>query len=258
MQKNLPKYAPDWIATTPVWSFASQAGDHLPGLRRPAHAAVVRQPARRRVPRAAVPDRRRIAHLPGARPRPAGGRRLRATSWRPPRSVRQALADSGLAGRAQDQRRPRACTSMVPLADGTSGRRRRRGHPRARRPGRARRSRRRRPPRTSRRSGRGRSSSTPPAPDGATVVAAYSPRIRPGVPVSFPVDWDDARLGVTPADFTVRTAARAARRRRSRGATRMPAPQALPADLVEEGHTIPVARVVAMHEGKRRKRAAGG
>ena len=31
--------------------------------------------------------------------------------------------------------------------------------------------------------------------------------------------------------------------------------QALSADLVEEGRAIPVARVVAMHEGKRRKRA---
>ena len=40
---------------------------------------------------------------------------------------------------------------------------------------------------------------------GATVVAAYSPRIRPGVPVSFPVAWD-ALDEVTPADFTVRTA----------------------------------------------------
>src|SRR5690606_29367074 len=40
----------------------------------------------------------------------------------------------------------------------------------------------------------------------ATVVAAYSPRIRPGTPVSFPVPWDD--LGaVAPADFTVRNAA---------------------------------------------------
>ena len=37
---------------------------------------------------------------------------------------------------------------------------------------------------------------------------------------------------------------------------RMPEPRRLPTDLVEEGHTIPVARVVAMHEGKRRKRAA--
>ena len=35
----------------------------------------------------------------------------------------------------------------------------------------------------------------------------------------------------------------------------LPAPQELPADLVAEGHEIPVARVQAMHEGKRRKRA---
>jgi hypothetical protein len=32
----------------------------------------------------------------------------------------------------------------------------------------------------------------------------------------------------------------------------MPEPQVLPADLVAEGHDIPIARVVAMHEGKRR------
>ena len=35
----------------------------------------------------------------------------------------------------------------------------------------------------------------------------------------------------------------------------LPEPQQLPADLVAEGHTIPVARVAAMHEGKRRARA---
>src|SRR5689334_7779797 len=40
---------------------------------------------------------------------------------------------------------------------------------------------------------------------GATVVAAYSPRVRPGVPVSFPVGWGDLDA-VTPADFTVHTA----------------------------------------------------
>ena len=41
-------------------------------------------------------------------------------------------------------------------------------------------------------------------------------------------------------------------------AEHMPPPQALSADLIAEGHAIPVARVQAMHEGKRRKRAAGG
>jgi bifunctional non-homologous end joining protein LigD len=38
----------------------------------------------------------------------------------------------------------------------------------------------------------------------------------------------------------------------------MPAPQPLPPDLVEEGRAIPVARVQAMHEGKRRARARRG
>jgi bifunctional non-homologous end joining protein LigD len=42
---------------------------------------------------------------------------------------------------------------------------------------------------------------------GATVVAAYSPRVRPGTPVSFPVDWADLD-DVEPGDFTVHTALR--------------------------------------------------
>ncbi len=41
----------------------------------------------------------------------------------------------------------------------------------------------------------------------------------------------------------------------SRGLESMPPPQRLPADLIEFGRTIPVARVAAMHEGKRRARA---
>ena len=40
---------------------------------------------------------------------------------------------------------------------------------------------------------------------GATVIAAYSPRVRPGVPVSFPVGWDELD-DITPGDFTVHTA----------------------------------------------------
>lgn len=89
---------------------------------------------------------------------------------------------------------------------------------------------------------------------GATVVAAYSPRLRPGLPVSFPVSWPDLER-VVPADFPM-----------SRvpdllgdddpWARLMPSPQTLPADLVAQGREIPIARVAAMHEGKRRKRAA--
>lgn len=88
---------------------------------------------------------------------------------------------------------------------------------------------------------------------GATVAAAYSPRLRPGMPVSFPVDWADLD-SVTPADFTVHTAV-GLLGDRNPWAEHLPAPQRLPEDLIEEGKAIPVARVVAMHEGKRRKRA---
>jgi bifunctional non-homologous end joining protein LigD len=88
---------------------------------------------------------------------------------------------------------------------------------------------------------------------GATVAAAYSPRIRPGTPVSFPVAWEQLDQ-VTPGDFTVHTAARLI----GDGdpwAGQMPAPQQLSAGQIEEGRAIPVARVQAMHEGKRRARA---
>ena len=93
-----------------------------------------------------------------------------------------------------------------------------------------------------------------------TVVAAYSPRVRPGLPVSAPVAWeglDDVR----PGDVTVTTAAERLGDT-DLWAASLPAPQELPADLIAEGHTIPIARVAAMHEGRRRKRAereaAGG
>lgn len=87
---------------------------------------------------------------------------------------------------------------------------------------------------------------------GATVVAAYSPRVRPGTPVSFPLRWEDLE-DAHPADFTIKTAAEQIARR-DLWSDLMPPPQALPADLVEEGRAIPVARVQAMHEGKRRAR----
>jgi bifunctional non-homologous end joining protein LigD len=87
---------------------------------------------------------------------------------------------------------------------------------------------------------------------GATVAAAYSPRVRPGTPVSFPVSWADL-AEVQPADFTVHTAVDMLGGR-DPWADSLPGPQRLPADLVAEGHAIPIARVAAMHEGKRRAR----
>ena len=88
----------------------------------------------------------------------------------------------------------------------------------------------------------------------STIVAAYSPRLRPGLPVSTPVAWD-ALPDVRPGDVTVTTAAERIGDADPCQAA-LPEPQQLPGDLVAEGHTIPVARVAAMHEGKRRKRAA--
>ena len=88
---------------------------------------------------------------------------------------------------------------------------------------------------------------------GATVVAVYSPRARPGLPVSFPVAWSDLDT-VQPADFVLREALRLLGDA-DPWAESQPAPQELPADLIEHGRTIPIARVQAMHEGKRRARA---
>jgi DNA primase len=87
---------------------------------------------------------------------------------------------------------------------------------------------------------------------GATVVSAYSPRLRPGVPVSFPLPWDELDR-TAPGEHTLHTALEQLAGR-DRWAELLPAPQALPADLVEEGHQIPIARVQAMHAALRRRR----
>jgi len=80
--------------------------------------------------------------------------------------------------------------------------------------------------------------------------------VRPGAPVSFPLAWDELER-VTPGEFTVHTAARLLAGA-DPWADRMPEPQRLDPGLVEEGRAIPVARVQAMHEGKRRARAKRG
>ncbi len=88
---------------------------------------------------------------------------------------------------------------------------------------------------------------------GATVVSAYSPRIRPGVPVSFPLDWDEVGR-VSPGDFTIHNAAQLAAERPT-WLDLLPKAQRLPARLVEAGAAISLGRVQAMHEGRRRARA---
>jgi bifunctional non-homologous end joining protein LigD len=90
---------------------------------------------------------------------------------------------------------------------------------------------------------------------GATVVAAYSPRVRANVPVSFPLSWEELDQ-VAPTDFTIDTAPKLASERPS-WTTLLPKPQRLPASLVDAGGAIQLGRVQAMHEGRRRARATG-
>ena len=65
--------------------------------------------------------------------------------------------------------------------------------------------------------------------------------------------WDDLDA-VQPSDFTIHTALDHLGDT-DPWAALMPAPQRVNAALIEEGHTIPVGRVQAMHEGKRRAKA---
>ena len=71
--------------------------------------------------------------------------------------------------------------------------------------------------------------------------------------MSFPVAWPDLDR-VVPTDFTLHTAIDALAGS-DPWADTMPEPQRLPSELIKQGHTIPVARVAAMHEGKRRAKA---
>ena len=91
---------------------------------------------------------------------------------------------------------------------------------------------------------------------GATVAAAYGPRVRPGTPVSFPVRWEELDA-ISPGDYTIRTVPDRLGDR-DPWAELMPRPQRLPGALIAEGRAIPTARVQAMHEGRRRAREGRG
>ena len=84
-------------------------------------------------------------------------------------------------------------------------------------------------------------------------VELHPALVRAGVPVSFPLEWDE--LGqVAPTDFTIHTAAQMASERPP-WTSLLPRPQRLPARLVDAGRAIPLGRLQAMHEGRRRARA---
>lgn len=254
MQKNMPKYAPAWVRTVPVWAAASKrevhyvvcddrrtllwlanqrAVEYHPSLglaadpRRPTHLVLDLDPPEEGDFSAVVA----VAHL-----------------------VRQALADSGLAGAVKTSG-AKGIHVFVPLDgavamdDVAAATRALAARTEALDPQRA----------TTAfivadRAGKVFVDSTRAG--GATVVAAYSPRLRPGIPVSFPLAWSDLE-SARPGDVTVHTAIDALAGRDA-WAEHMPGPQQLPDDLIEQGRAIPVARVAAMHEGKRRARARRG
>jgi DNA ligase D len=254
MQKNVPKYTPPWVRTVSMWAESSQ----------------------RQVSYALCDDRRTLLWLANQRAVEYHPTLVRATAWDRPTHlvldldppdgdgfaaavraaglVRQALSAAGLSAAVKTSG-AKGLHVLVPLAAGVNAE----------------------DAAAATRAVAARAEQFDPAlattafiredrggrvfldstrAGGATVVAAFSPRVRPGVPVSFPLPWDQLEQ-VTPADFTIHTAARLVAEQGG-WAGRMPAPQPLPDELVEEGRAIPIARVQAMHEGKRRARARRG
>ncbi|WP_205876377.1 DNA polymerase domain-containing protein [Mycobacterium camsae] len=251
MQKNVPKYTPEWVRTVAIWAESSHREVHYPVCDdRRTLLWLANQRAVEYHPALGLADNiYRPTHLVLDLDPPGDGDFAAVVTVA--RLVRQALHDSGLGGAVKtsgakgihvfvpiDDRAPvddvaaatRALAARAEALDPDSA--------------------------TTAfivddRGGKVFVDATRAG--GATVAAAYSPRLRPGTPVSFPLDWSDLDR-VNPADFTVHTAIDALAGR-DPWAESMPQPQRLPSDLIEQGRAIPVARVAAMHEGKRRARA---
>jgi len=250
MQKNVPKYTPEWVRTTTVWAEASrrQVTYALCEDRRTL-LWFANQRAVEYHPTMVLGQSGHITHLVLDLDPPEGD--AFPAVVRTARLVRQALEDAGLAGGAKTSG-AKGLHIYVPLdtrvtieeaaaATRALAARAERLDPDVATTAYIREYRHGKVFVDSTRSG------------GATVVAAYSPRVRPGVPVSFPVTWDQLD-DVVPADFTIHTAL-SLLGSADPWRENMPDPQLLPGDLIEEGRAIPIARVQAMHEGKRRARA---
>jgi bifunctional non-homologous end joining protein LigD len=251
MQKNVPRYTPPWVRTLRLWSESSHRDvDYALCNDRRTLLWFANQRAVEYHPTLVTADRLdRVTHLVLDLDPPEGADF--AMSVRGAQLVRQALEEVGLAGAAKTSG-AKGVHVVVPVDDSTTledaAAATRAIAERAARldPGIA--------TTSFMKEGRGgRVFVDATRVGGATVVAAYSPRVRPGTPVSFPVAWDDLET-VRPADFTIHSALD-----HLGGAdpwtAALPAPQSIPAVLVEEGHAVPTPRVQAMHEGKRRARA---
>jgi DNA ligase D-like protein (predicted polymerase) len=251
MQKNISKYTPDWVKTAPLWAESSKRMVHYPVCDdRRTLLWLANQRAVEYHPTLGLADNiYRPTHMVLDLDPPADGDFDAVVAVA--HLVRQALADCGLTGAVKTSG-AKGVHVFVPI-DGTdpvddvaAATRALAARAEALDPSIA----------TTAfivEDRRGKIFIDSTRAGGATVVAAYSPRLRPGTPVSFPLDWSD--LGTArPADFTVHTAIDILAGR-DPWAESMPEPQHLPADLIEHGRTIPVARVAAMHEGKRRAQA---
>jgi DNA ligase D-like protein (predicted polymerase) len=251
MQKNVPKYTPDWVRTVPIWAEASKrevryalCDDRRTLLWLANQRAIEYHPTL-----GLAPNIYRPTHLVLDLDPPAEGDFAAVVAVA--HLVRRALADCGLAGAVKTSGAKGVhvfvpVDDAAPVEDVAGATRALAARAEALDPDLA---------TTSfivaDRGGKVFVDSTRAG--GATVAAAYSPRLRPATPVSFPLQWSDLDR-ITPGDFTIHTAIDALAGS-DPWAAAMPAPQRLPDDLVEHGRTIPVARVAAMHEGKRRARA---
>jgi DNA ligase D-like protein (predicted polymerase) len=254
MQKNVPKYTPDWVATVAIWAEASKREIHyaLCNDRRTLLWLANQRAIEYHPTLGLAADIYRPTHLVLDLDPPAGADFSAVVAVA--HLVRRALADCGLAGAVKTSG-SRGLHVFVPIDDSApvddvaAATRALAARAEALDPATA----------TTAfivedRAGKVFVDATRAG--GATVAAVYSPRLRAGTPVSFPVAWSDLDR-IAPGDFTLHTALDALGGR-DPWAESMPAPQALPKEVIEHGRTIPVARVAAMHEGKRRARARRG
>ena len=203
MQKNLPKYAPDWIKRVNFWAETSKrdvayalCNDRRTLLWFANQRAVEYHPTLVRMDR---PDEVTHLVLDLDPPADAGfGAAVAAAQ-----AVRATLADSGLSGAVKTSG-AKGVHVFVPVTTGTSiadaayATRAIAERTAAREPSIA-------TTAFMKEDRGGKVFVDATRVGGATVVAAYSPRARPGTPVSFPVAWDELDA-VAPSDFTIQNA----------------------------------------------------